>query len=69
MGKGEIKVIDSNWAGKISYIFIFGIGQAIGPAVAGRLKDFSGTFVDAFVLAAAVLLLGAGGTIAMKKIS
>ena len=46
-----------------------GIGQAIGPAVAGWLKDFSGTFVDALVLAAVVLLLGAGGAIAMKEIS
>jgi MFS family permease len=48
---------------------IFGIGQAIGPTVAGWLKDSTGTFVDAFVLAAVVMLLGAGGSIALKEIS
>lgn len=38
---------------------LFGIGQAIGPSVAGWLKDSTGTFAGSFVLAAAVLLLGA----------
>lgn len=40
---------------------LLGIGQAIGPAVAGWLRDSTGTFVGAFLMAAAVLLLGAVG--------
>ena len=38
----------------------FGIGQAIGPSVAGAIADARGSFSLAFVLAAVVALLGAG---------
>jgi sugar phosphate permease len=40
----------------------FGIGQALGPAVAGWLKDTTGTFSNAFVLAACVAVLGAAAS-------
>jgi predicted MFS family arabinose efflux permease len=45
----------------------FGVGQAIGPAVAGWVKDQSGTFVYAFMLSAAVSVTGALGSLVLKK--
>ena len=38
---------------------IFGIGQALGPSVAGRIADATGTLSAAFLLAGAVALAGA----------
>ncbi len=46
---------------------LFGIGQSIAPAVAGWMKDTTGTFVGCFVLSAAVFLLGAGGCLFLRK--
>jgi MFS family permease len=46
---------------------LFGIGQSIAPAVAGLMKDTTGTFVGCFVLSAAVFLLGAGGSMLLRK--
>jgi MFS family permease len=40
----------------------FGIGQALGPSVAGLIADFTGSFSAAFLLASAVALLGAIGS-------
>ncbi len=37
----------------------FGIGQALAPFVGGWIKDTTGTFTTAFVLCAAVAVLGA----------
>lgn len=37
----------------------FGVGQALGPSVAGAMADVFGTFGPAYLLAAAVALLGA----------
>ena len=39
----------------------FGIGQALGPSVAGTMADAAASFTPAFLLAAAVALLGALG--------
>jgi MFS family permease len=46
---------------------IFGVGQSVGPAVAGWMKDTTGTFAGCFILSAAVSLLGAGGSLILKK--
>jgi len=45
----------------------FGIGQALGPYVAGYLKDHTGTFVFAFILATCVSLAGMVGSLLLKK--
>ncbi|HBA53940.1 MFS transporter [Syntrophorhabdus aromaticivorans] len=45
----------------------FGIGQAFGPAVAGWLKDVTGTFTHAFVLSAVISFLGALGSLILKR--
>ena len=39
--------------------FFFGVGQAIGPSVAGAMADATGSFLPAFLLAGGVALLGA----------
>ncbi|MFH1085022.1 MAG: MFS transporter [Chloroflexota bacterium] len=44
----------------------FGIGQAIGPAVAGAMADAWGSFVPAFALAAGVAALGAVGAALLR---
>ncbi len=46
---------------------IFGVGQSLGPAVAGWMKDTTGTFAGCFILSASVSLLGAGGSLILKK--
>ena len=45
----------------------FGIGQALGPAVAGRLADLSGSFVSSFILASSVSAVGIVGSLLLKK--
>ncbi len=45
----------------------FGIGQALGPAVAGWLKDATGTFKYAFALATFVAIIGAATSLVLKK--
>ncbi|MBM4422236.1 MAG: YbfB/YjiJ family MFS transporter [Chloroflexi bacterium] len=47
----------------------FGLGQAIGPSVAGAVADATGTFAPAFVLAAIVALIGAGGAWLLRPAS
>jgi hypothetical protein len=45
---------------------VFGMGQALGPYLAGRIADDAHSFAPAFVLAGAVaLLLGGGGTLGL----
>lgn len=39
--------------------FVFGLGQVLGPAAAGYIREFAGSFAGAFVLAAAVAATGA----------
>jgi len=45
----------------------FGIGQALGPLVGGWIKDTTGTFTWAFILAACVSLIGALGSLFLRK--
>jgi sugar phosphate permease len=45
----------------------FGIGQALGPALAGWIKDTTGSFTYAFVIAAIVSLIGSFGSLILKK--
>ena len=45
----------------------FGIGQALGPSVAGAIADNTGSFAQAYVLAAGVALLGAFGTLLLRS--
>ncbi|MCD6307907.1 MAG: MFS transporter [Candidatus Latescibacteria bacterium] len=44
----------------------FGIGQALGPSVAGIMADATGSFDSAFLLAGGVALLGAGGAFMIR---
>jgi len=46
---------------------VFGIGQALGPYVAGRLADVSGNFSNSFMLAALIALMGAVGSLLLNK--
>jgi MFS family permease len=46
---------------------IFGIGQSLGPAIAGWIKDSTGTFSWAFILSAFVSVAGAGGAMMLRK--
>ena len=45
----------------------FGIGQALGPAIGGYIKDATGTFTNAFLLSAIVSFAGALGSLILKK--
>lgn len=45
----------------------FGIGQALGPVIGGWLKDTTGTFTYAFMLSAAISLIGATGSLILRK--
>jgi MFS family permease len=45
----------------------FGIGQAAGPVVAGAIADTAGSFSPVFLLASAVALLGAVGSMFLQK--
>jgi MFS family permease len=46
---------------------IFGIGQSLGPAVAGWIKDSTGSFAWAFILSAVVTLMGAAGAMLLRR--
>lgn len=45
----------------------YGTGQALGPAVAGWMRDASGSFNSAFLLSASVSIVGAGMSLLLKK--
>lgn len=44
----------------------FGIGQAVGPSVAGMIADNTGSFTPAFLVASGVAVLGAIGSVFLK---
>jgi len=44
----------------------FGIGQALGPSIAGHLADVTGSFAPSFLLAAAIAFLGAIGAYLLR---
>ncbi len=44
----------------------FGVGQALGPSVAGVMADTTGSFDSAFLLAGGVALLGAFGALMIR---
>lgn len=48
---------------------IFGLGQAIGPPIAGRLADWTQSFSGAFLLASGVALLGCLGALSLRPAS
>jgi MFS family permease len=45
----------------------FGIGQAVGPSVAGAMADATGSFSSAFLLAGGVALAGAFGAAFLRS--
>jgi MFS family permease len=45
----------------------FGIGQALGPSVAGALADASGSFTGGLLVAAGVALVGAAGAWLLER--
>jgi sugar phosphate permease len=52
-----------------SITVVFGIGQALGPAIGGRMADLSGTFKGAFLLATSIAIMGLGGSLLLVKLS
>jgi len=46
---------------------LFGVGQALGPRVAGAMADGAGSFFPALLLAAGVAVLGALGAALLRK--
>ena len=45
----------------------FGVGQALGPALAGWIKDVTGTFTYAFMISAGISFVGALLSLTLKK--
>jgi len=45
----------------------FGIGQALGPSIAGAIADSAGSFAPAFLLAGGVAFVGALGSFLLKR--
>jgi len=46
---------------------IMGIGQVLGPAVAGAIADATNSFAPAFGLAAAVAFVGVLGSLTLRR--
>jgi len=44
----------------------FGLGQAVGPSVAGVLADMTGSFGPAFLVTAGVASLGGAGSLLLR---
>jgi MFS family permease len=50
-------------------IFIFSIGQALSPPLAGKIADLTGSFTPAFILSSVVTFIGMGVALRMPKLS
>jgi MFS family permease len=48
-------------------IFIFSMGQALAPPVAGKIADLTGSFTPAFILSAVVAFAGMTGALFIRK--
>ncbi len=48
-------------------VLIFGVGQVVGPGVAGAIADAVGSFSPAFLLAGGIALLGSLGSLALPS--
>jgi predicted MFS family arabinose efflux permease len=48
-------------------IFIFSMGQALAPPVAGKIADLTGSFTPAFILSAVIAFIGMIGALLMRK--
>jgi cyanate permease len=47
---------------------VFGLGQALGPYLAGVIADATGSFAAAFFVAGATaLMVGGGGSLTLRK--
>ena len=47
----------------------FGIGQAVGPSIAGAMADAADSFLPAYLFAAGIALLGAIGALLLRPVS
>jgi sugar phosphate permease len=56
-------------AGLGSITVLFGIGQAMGPTIGGRMTDISGTFKGAFALSTFLAIMGLGGSLLVIRFS
>jgi sugar phosphate permease len=56
-------------AGLGSITVIFGIGQALGPTIGGRIADLSGSFKGAFFLSGLLAMVGLGGSLLLGGLS
>ncbi len=63
-GTGEEE--DKDWRGYTVSAILFGLGQGVGPSVAGALADATGSFGPAFLLAAGVAFLGGVGSLLLR---
>jgi len=53
----------------LGFLTLFlGVGQVLGPAVAGAMADGAGSFAPAFLLAAGVAFLGALGAVTLRPV-
>jgi cyanate permease len=50
----------------VASVVLFGLSQAAGPPIAGRLADWTGSFAVAYLLASGVALLGCTAALVLR---